>query len=192
MSRARQLAQWGRTTFWQKSYQIKRSFKLTSTTSSHLFHLGYLQKGPWHFSTIQTIDDYFRIFRYQFSVVAYLATILRIKYPKQKIQSPWRLKWPQLGRLLHKTETGTIGRGHWDACEGTWDLGLGDARVGTWGYQHGTQGRMRRRRGDVKYRNAGDVRTLMFIAKVQGKCEIYRMCHYTTGDSTIIIIYYFV
>ena len=32
----------------------------------------------------------------------------------------------------------------------------------------------------------------MFIAKVQGKCEIYRMRHYTTGDSTIVTIFYFV
>ena len=34
-----------------------------------------------HFSTIQTIDYYFRIFNYQFSVVAYLATVLRIMSP---------------------------------------------------------------------------------------------------------------
>ena len=44
-----------------------------------VFPLGYQQRGPWHFSTIQTVDYYFRMFKYQFSVVTYLATILRIK-----------------------------------------------------------------------------------------------------------------
>ena len=84
-SRQLTCAQWSRTIFWQKSYQTKRSFKLTSSTSSHLFPLRYQQRGPWHFSATQTID--FRIFKYQFSVVAYLdylATILRIKSPVQK------------------------------------------------------------------------------------------------------------
>ena len=65
MSRARQLPcdLWSKTIFWQKSYQIKRSFKLISLTSSHLFPLRHQQRGPWHFSAI-----YFRVFKYQFSV----------------------------------------------------------------------------------------------------------------------------
>jgi len=43
-------------------------------------------------------------------------------------------------------------------------------------------------RGDVKYRGSGVVN----VAKVQGKCEIYRMYPYTTEDSTIVTIFYFV
>ena len=49
--------------------------------------------------------------------------------------------------------------------------------LGTWGHV------------DVKYRDAGDVTVYCLV---QGKCEIYRMCHYTTGSSTIITIFYFV
>ena len=36
---------------------------------------------------------------------------------------------------MYKSGTGTRGRGHRDACLGTWDLGLGDARRGTSGHQ---------------------------------------------------------
>ena len=58
-----------------------------------------------------------------------------------------------------------VGRGHWDACVGTWDLGTrGEGRGDI---KHGTRGRMGRGRGrgrgDVKYRDPGDVGTLMFI-----------------------------
>ena len=47
-----------------------------------------------------------------------------------------------------------VGRGHRDACVGTWDLvtrdeGLEDIKYGTWG-------RVGRGRGDLKYRDAGD------------------------------------
>ena len=49
---------------------------------------------------------------------------------------------------------------------GTWDLGTrGEGREDI---KHGTQGRIGRGHGDVKYRDSGDVRTLIFIAKVQG------------------------
>ena len=70
-------------------------------TSSHLFPLGYQQRRPYHFNTIQTIDYNFRFLKYQLSVVAYLATILRIKSPVRKFKPPWRLKWSQLGGLSY-------------------------------------------------------------------------------------------
>ena len=77
-------------------------------------------------------------------------------------------------RLCIKVGRGQArGRGHRDACVGTWDLGLGtwDLGLGTWGSEtrelgkrdegledikYGTRGRVKRGRGDVKYRNAGD------------------------------------
>ena len=107
MSRVRQLAQWGRIIFWQKSYQIKRSFKLTSKTSSHLFHLGYLQKGPWHFSTIDLFSLYvlFSHFRPRdatrgnsfFQMSSYARANVRITNEKNKRKIPMRasrgLKW---------------------------------------------------------------------------------------------------
>ena len=55
-----------------------------------------------------------------------------------------------------------VGRGHWDTCLGTWDWGTQDEGLGD--IKHGTP--------DVKYRDAGDVGTLMIIAKVGGKCDI--------------------
>ena len=47
-----------------------------------------------------------------------------------------------------------LGRGHWDAYVGTWDLGTRDA--GLEDNKYGTRGRVRRGRGEVKYRDAGD------------------------------------
>ena len=45
-----------------------------------------------------------------------------------------------------------LGRGHWDACVGTWDLRTqGEGR----GDINGTQGRVGQDRGDVKYRGRG-------------------------------------
>ena len=43
---------------------------------------------------------------------------------------------------MYKSGTGTRGRGHWDACVGTWDLGTrgegrGDIKHGTWGRMEG-------------------------------------------------------
>ena len=69
------------------------------------------------------------------------------------------------GRAVYKSGTGTRGQGHWDACVGTWDLGTrGEGRGDI---KHGTRGRMGRGRGrgrgDVKYRDPGDVGTLMLI-----------------------------
>ena len=46
------------------------------------------------------------------------------------------------------------GRGHRDARVGTWDLGTRDEGLDD--IKFGTQGRVGRGRGDVKYRNAGD------------------------------------
>lgn len=62
-----------------------------------IFSLWYISRGPYHFSTIQTIHYLFCFFTYQFFVVANLATMFRIKSPAPK--SAWRLKWSQLGGL---------------------------------------------------------------------------------------------
>ena len=63
---------------------------------------------------------------------------------------------------MYKSGTGTRGRGHRDACVGTWDLGTRDE--GLEDIKYGTRGRVGRGRGDagtrgcgdVKYRDAGD------------------------------------
>ena len=55
---------------------------------------------------------------------------------------------------VYKSGTGTRGRGHRDACVGTWDLGARDE--GLEDIKYGTRGRVGRGRGDVKYRDAGD------------------------------------
>ena len=55
---------------------------------------------------------------------------------------------------VYKSGTGTRGRGHRDACAGTWDLGTQDE--GLEDIKYGTRGRVGRGRGDVKYRDAGD------------------------------------
>ena len=76
---------------------------------------------------------------------------------------------------MYKSGTGTLGR----VCG---DLGLGDARRGTWGRQvrdAGTRGRQKLGR-----RGPG---MLMIIAKVGGKCDIsffVKMCYlWSTLDS---------
>ena len=58
-------------------------------------------------------------------------------------------------RAVYKSGTRTRGRGHRDACVGTWDLGTRDE--GLENIKYGTQGRVGRGRGDVKSRDAGDV-----------------------------------
>ena len=55
---------------------------------------------------------------------------------------------------VYKSGTGTRGRGHRDACVGTWDLGTRDE--GLEDIKYGTRGRVGRGRGDVKNRDAGD------------------------------------
>ena len=50
---------------------------------------------------------------------------------------------------VYKSGTGTRGRGHRDACVGTWDLGTRDEGLGD--VKYGTRGR-----GDVKTWDAGD------------------------------------
>ena len=57
-------------------------------------------------------------------------------------------------RAVYKSGTRTRGRGHRDACVGTWDLGTRDE--GLENIKYGTQGRVGRGRGDVKSRDAGD------------------------------------
>ena len=60
---------------------------------------------------------------------------------------------------VYKSGTGIRGRGHWDVCVGTYDLGLGDARRGTpEDIKYGMRGCVGRRCGDVKYRDAGDAK----------------------------------
>ena len=56
---------------------------------------------------------------------------------------------------MYKSGTGIRGRGHRDACVGTWDLGTRDDE-GLEDIKFGTRGRVGRGRGDVKYRDAGD------------------------------------
>ena len=68
---------------------------------------------------------------------------------------------------MYKSGTGTRGRGHEDACVGTWgretrDLGTSSMDVGMCGT--GTR--------DFKHRDAGDAGTIMIIEKVGGKCDI--------------------
>ena len=55
---------------------------------------------------------------------------------------------------VYKSGTGTRGRGHRDACVGTWDLGTRDE--GLEDIKYGTRGRVGRGRGDVKHRDVGD------------------------------------
>ena len=76
-------------------------------------------------------------------------------------RSPPGRPWVQKQRAVYKSGTGTRGRGHWDACVGTWDLGTrGEGRGDIW-YEtrdvwdagtYGTRGRVGRGRGDVKCR----------------------------------------
>ena len=55
---------------------------------------------------------------------------------------------------LYKCGTGTRGRGHRDACVGTWDLGTRDE--GLEDIKCGTRGLEGRGPGDVKNWDAGD------------------------------------
>ena len=57
-------------------------------------------------------------------------------------------------QAVYKSGTGTRGRGHQDACVGTWDLGTRDEGLGD--IKYGTRGRVGRGHGDVKNRDAGD------------------------------------
>ena len=61
---------------------------------------------------------------------------------------------PQLISAVYKSGTGTRGRGHRDACVGTWDLGTRDG--GLEDIKYGMRGRVGRGRGDVKNRDEGD------------------------------------
>ena len=56
---------------------------------------------------------------------------------------------------MYKSGTGTWGRGHRDACVGTWDLGPRDE--GLEDIKYGTRGRVGRGRGDVKMQGTRDV-----------------------------------
>ena len=80
-------------------------------------------------------------------------------------------------RAVYKSGTGTRGRGHRDACVGTWDLGTRDEGLGD--VKYGT-----RRRQKLGRREPG---MLMIIAKVGGKCDIsffVKMCYlWSTLDS---------
>ena len=56
--------------------------------------------------------------------------------------------------LCIKVGWGQGGRGHQDACVGTWDMGTRDE--GLEDIKYGTRGGVGRGRADVKYRDAGD------------------------------------
>ena len=62
---------------------------------------------------------------------------------------------------MYKSGTGTRGRGHRDACVGTWDLGTRDENSDEVfeDIKYGTRGRVGRGRGDVKHRDAGTSNT---------------------------------
>ena len=89
-----------------------------------------------------------------------------------------------VNQAVYETRTGIRGSGHRDACVGTWDLGLGDARQGTWGHQVWDAGTCGTETWDIKYRDTG---TLIIIAKVEGKCNIsffVKKCDlWSTSDS---------
>ena len=82
-------------------------------------------------------------------------------------------------KTVYKTGTGTMGRGHWDACVGTWNLETRGRDAETWGRGDvGTLGRGdagTRGRGDAGTSNIGDAG-----GKVGGKCDIsffVKMCY---------------
>jgi len=57
-------------------------------------------------------------------------------------------------QTVYNTGTGTIGRGHWDAYVGTWDLRTREeGRGDVWDAR--TRGPGSRERGDDKYRGRG-------------------------------------
>ena len=78
---------------------------------------------------------------------------------------------------VYKSGTGTRGRGHRNACVGTWDLGTRDEGFGD--VKYGTRGRQKLGRTEPGM--------LMIIAKVGGKCDIsffVKMCYlWSTLDS---------
>ena len=63
---------------------------------------------------------------------------------------------------MNKSGTGTRGRGHWDACVRTWDLGTRKEGHLVWDIWYGTRGRMGRGDlwdvwdGDAGTSNVGD------------------------------------
>ena len=61
----------------------------------------------------------------------------------------------RLQTAVCKSGTGTRGRGHQDACVGTWDLGTRYEKLED--VKYGTRGRVGRGHRDVKNRDAGDV-----------------------------------
>ena len=80
---------------------------------------------------------------------------------------------------VYKSGTGTRGRGHWDACVGTWDLRTrGEGRGDIW---YGTRGR-----GDVWDGDAGTSNVRDAGGKVGGKRDIsffVKLCYLTTSDT---------
>ena len=70
---------------------------------------------------------------------------------------------------MYKSGTGTRGRGHRDACVGTWDLGTRDE--GLKDIKYGTRGRVGQGRGDVWDGDAGMSNTGM-----QGTRDVNDYC----------------
>ena len=82
-----------------------------------------------------------------------------------------------------------VGRGQGDRTLGgvCGDLGLGDARWGTWGHRVWDTRMCGTGTWDIKYRDAGDMGT--FIAKVGGKCNIsffIKVCYLWSTLNSIV------
>ena len=73
----------------------------------------------------------------------------------------------RLKRAVYKSGTGTRGRGHRDACVGTWDLGTRDEGLGD--VKYGTRGR-----GDAGTRGRGDAGTSK--TRTQGTWDVNDYC----------------
>ena len=76
---------------------------------------------------------------------------------------------------VYKSGMGTRGRGHGDACVGTWNFGM--RNEGLEDIKYGTRGRVGRGRQKQGRRGRGMSR---IIAKVRGKCDIsffVKMCY---------------
>ena len=78
------------------------------------------------------------------------------KYCSQERSFTNKSSLPLAANILavYKSGTGTRGRGHRDACVGTWDLGTQDE--GLEDIKYGARERVGRGGGDVKIRDAGD------------------------------------
>ena len=68
---------------------------------------------------------------------------------------------------VYKSGTGTRGRGHGDACVGTWDLGTRDEGLEDISMERGDVWD-----GDAGNSNTGMQGMIMIISKVRGECDV--------------------